>query len=413
MKVQSKESTKIYAFISYSRKDIEVAEWLHGKLEKYPYPTELVDEEHRPNHDKLVRRVFIDKTDLHIEGRSFSDSIKDALSEAKYLILLCSENSAKSEYVDKEVKYFLKTHNNDYSHIVTMFIDKVADSIPPSIEGTIIMERHFPIYDTNLPQKSQANLYCFYQVVAFILGIDFNIVYDRYEQYTRKKERKNKIRIALFISMLCGIIVLLSYSIYESLQKIDQQKQLLETEQALTKFEKDVFPAALVFGYEENFLSPVIDFLDSVSPNYAYYIILPKSATSLENQQQRFMDLKQKLKEEIGMDSISIVHLNTRMKRGSQVSKMCFEDQSIDNIYVDFASTTSAFLNIAKYKKENVAYENIPIDSIINDYSNTFIAKAKELLGDKAGRVKFFTDMNLFIDDLKETLNERTPIAAQ
>jgi hypothetical protein len=398
------KSTKIYAFISYSRKDIEIAEWLHAKLEKYPYPTNLVDEAHRPYHEKLMRRIFIDKTDLHIESRSFSDAIKDALEESKYLILLCSENSTKSAFVDKEVHYFLKTHDNDYSRIVTLFIDKVADSVPPSIENSSIMERHFPIYNSNLPQKSKANLYCFYQIVAYLLGLDFNIVYDRYEKYESRKHRRNNIRIAIFIAMLCGIIALLSYSIYASMQKIGQQKKLLETEQSLTKFEKDVFPAALVFGYQENFLSPVIDYLDSVSPGYVFYIILPKSANSLENQQTRFADFKQKLKEEICVDSLTVVHLDTRMKRGSQLSKICFDNTEIDNVYIDFASTTSAFLKIAKYKKENAAYNDIPIDSIIMDYSNTFISKTRELLGNKADRVKFYTDIDAFINDVKQTI---------
>lgn len=92
------------------------------------------------------------------------------------------------------------------------------------------------------------------------------------------------------------------------------------------------------------------------------------------------------------------------MKRGSQLSKICFDNTEIDNVYIDFASTTSAFLKIAKYKKENAAYNDIPIDSIIMDYSNTFISKTRELLGNKADRVKFYTDIDAFINDVKQTI---------
>ena len=40
----------IFGFISYSRKDKRIANWLHAQLENYAYPIELVDEYQRPPH---------------------------------------------------------------------------------------------------------------------------------------------------------------------------------------------------------------------------------------------------------------------------------------------------------------------------------------------------------------------------
>lgn len=53
---------KYFAFISYKRGEVdgEVANWIHTKLEKYPYPIENVLEENRPNDNKFVRDIFID-----------------------------------------------------------------------------------------------------------------------------------------------------------------------------------------------------------------------------------------------------------------------------------------------------------------------------------------------------------------
>ena len=156
---------EILAFISYSRKDKIIANWLHSKLEKYPYPESLVKIENRPPDKKYLRPIFIDTKDLTVDEHPFNEKIKIALKESKFLILICSKNSVRSEYVDKEVKYFLKEHQNDYSKIVPFFIDEVSDNIPPSISNSSVMERHFPIYNTALGEKSEANIYCFYQTV--------------------------------------------------------------------------------------------------------------------------------------------------------------------------------------------------------------------------------------------------------
>lgn len=112
---------EILAFISYSRKDKIIANWLHSKLEKYPYPESLVKIENRPPDKKYLRPIFIDTKDLTVDEHPFNEKIKIALKESKFLILICSKNSVRSEYVDKEVKYFLKEHQNDYSKIVPFF----------------------------------------------------------------------------------------------------------------------------------------------------------------------------------------------------------------------------------------------------------------------------------------------------
>lgn len=69
-------STPLFAFISYSRKDKTVANWLHTKLEKYPYPQDLVSTEFRPPHPRFVRRVFIDTKDLAVTDDSFTYDIR-------------------------------------------------------------------------------------------------------------------------------------------------------------------------------------------------------------------------------------------------------------------------------------------------------------------------------------------------
>lgn len=51
-----------FAFISYKRGCIDesIANWIHSKLEKYPYPNNLVSDENKPDNPKYIRKVFID-----------------------------------------------------------------------------------------------------------------------------------------------------------------------------------------------------------------------------------------------------------------------------------------------------------------------------------------------------------------
>ena len=83
---------KTLAFISYSRKDKSVAHWLHSKLEKYPYPKVSISIENRPPDKKYLRPIFIDVKDLSVDEHPFSEKIKAALRDSRFLILICSKH---------------------------------------------------------------------------------------------------------------------------------------------------------------------------------------------------------------------------------------------------------------------------------------------------------------------------------
>ena len=63
--------TKYFAFISYKRGglDEQVANWIHSKLEKYPYPVDMVSPNNRPEHESLIRRIYIKSTKVHPKSR--------------------------------------------------------------------------------------------------------------------------------------------------------------------------------------------------------------------------------------------------------------------------------------------------------------------------------------------------------
>lgn len=391
---------KFSAFISYSRKDLSVARWLHTKLEKYPYPKDLTRKEYKPYDEKLFRPVFMDLKDLSPTEHPFNEKIKEAIEKSRFLILICSAHSSKSVYVEKEVGYFLKTHNDDYTKIVPLFLDRVEpDTIPPFILHTPVMERHFPIYNTTLRPNSEANTCCFYQVAAYLLGTDFTLLYDRYERYAIRKRRKLYFRIGLLIALLLAVIVEMFFLTRNLQQKV-------EAERRQTEFEKKVYPKSIVMGYHKNFLQPVINYLKKGGEDFRIMILMPTKEREIDNQQQRLRDTNSSVARSLEIDSLSFVTLQTEMKRGSKVTVINSRDSVFRNVYLDFASTTSSFKGIAEYKRENEYYMQTDINDLINEYAQTFIAETKEELRGDSVYVEFFTSRDDLVEGLREYRNK-------
>ena len=95
------------AFISYSHneKDAFAAEQLHKTLEHYHIPKRI----QQSSGKKKIERVFRDREEMPISF-NLASNIQEALEQSEFLILMCSPNSIKSEWVQREVETFLKSH---------------------------------------------------------------------------------------------------------------------------------------------------------------------------------------------------------------------------------------------------------------------------------------------------------------
>ena len=110
---------KYWAFLSYSHQDNLVkrkdsvaahyrwAEWLHEALENWHVPAEF-KQRRLPGDVAMPERffpVFQDEKELPLNA-DLAGSIRTALEESRFLIVICSPRSAKSFYVNEEVRYF-------------------------------------------------------------------------------------------------------------------------------------------------------------------------------------------------------------------------------------------------------------------------------------------------------------------
>ncbi|MBR4195494.1 MAG: toll/interleukin-1 receptor domain-containing protein [Synergistaceae bacterium] len=94
-----------FAFISYSHEDKEIAQKLQKRLERYHMPAKLLQA--HPELPKKLSPIFRDESDISGKG-TLIETLHDNLRRSQYLILICSPSSAKSVYVNDEVKYLLR-----------------------------------------------------------------------------------------------------------------------------------------------------------------------------------------------------------------------------------------------------------------------------------------------------------------
>ncbi len=122
------------AFISYSRSDREVAIALQSRLEGYVLPEALRQISPGLRRDaRPLKPVFRDEDEL-VPGQDLPERILAGLRGAQYLIVVCSPNAAKSEWVEKEILEFAAMGKTDDILAV------VADGEPRAAERRLTPE---------------------------------------------------------------------------------------------------------------------------------------------------------------------------------------------------------------------------------------------------------------------------------
>ena len=106
---RSRTALRYFAFLSYSHKDEELAEWLHEELEGFHVPPELAGR--LTDNGVIPKRlapIFRDEHEL-AAASDLSVEIEQALGSSQYLIVLCSPEAAKSRWTNAEIELFKRT----------------------------------------------------------------------------------------------------------------------------------------------------------------------------------------------------------------------------------------------------------------------------------------------------------------
>jgi hypothetical protein len=117
---------KYRAFISYSHADTSWAKWLHRGLEGFRIDKDLVGRETAmgaiPN---TLSPIFRDRDDF-VAGDTLSEQTPEALDASQALVVICSPASAKSHYVNEELRLFKSRHAD--RQVIPLIVGGTPDS---------------------------------------------------------------------------------------------------------------------------------------------------------------------------------------------------------------------------------------------------------------------------------------------
>src|SRR6202034_225629 len=107
------DSPKYRAFISYSHRDSEWADWLHKGIETYRPPRVLIGTSTvRGVVPKRLTPVFRDREEL-ASATDLGTVISGALEQSACQIVICSPPAAKSRWVNEEILAFKRLGRED------------------------------------------------------------------------------------------------------------------------------------------------------------------------------------------------------------------------------------------------------------------------------------------------------------
>lgn len=204
---------KRYAFISYNHKDVKWAKWLQDKLESYKLPSDIHNEF---EDSRYLRPVFRDKTDLNTG--ILANELRKELEESKYLVVICSPNSAKSAWVSDEVKAFIEMGRLDF--IIPFIVSGTPHNYKDRDYNSPYDDECYPTFlRQHTQQHPELELLgisadevgkekAFIRVVSRMLGVSFDVLWKRHER--QKRNRK----IMTILSSLSFIAVMILIWIY-------------------------------------------------------------------------------------------------------------------------------------------------------------------------------------------------------
>lgn len=183
-----------FAFISYNHKDVKWAKWLRRKLEWYRLPSEIHNEF---DDSRYLRPIFRDRDEL--DSGVLGDELRKHLENSKYLIVICSPNSATSEWVSNEVQAFIDMGRLEY------IIPFVVEGAPQTYSNadavkSALMGECFPyalrLWNLQHPQDAPLGIAvtddggrdkqkAFIRVVSRMLDVSFDTLWQRHKREIR------------------------------------------------------------------------------------------------------------------------------------------------------------------------------------------------------------------------------------
>lgn len=175
---------KYFAFISYNSKDVKWGSRLQRKLEGYKMSATLCSEKGWSRTP--LNPIFFAPTD--IQPNDLTEELKARLQASRHLIVICSPNSAQSEWVGKEIAYFHSLGRKSNIHF--FIVDGIPNSNDPKTEcfNSVIKSLGLDgILGANINERNYSWQYlnrqrAYVQLITKLLGIEFDAIWQRHKR---------------------------------------------------------------------------------------------------------------------------------------------------------------------------------------------------------------------------------------
>lgn len=197
------EQYTYYAFISYKREDEKWARWIQKKLERYTIPSVIRQGDSRM--PRQIRPVFRDNTDL--TGGLLIKGLKSELLNSRYLIVICSPNATKSEWVNQEIKTFIETGRLE--QIIPFIVAGKPNAKDPEKECFPQALRELPadkeLLGINIQELGKNA--AFVRLAATMLQVRFDALWQRH--------RRQQLRRRILFGCIAALMVLIGLFIWD------------------------------------------------------------------------------------------------------------------------------------------------------------------------------------------------------
>ena len=243
------------AFISYKHSPIDnkVAAEVQTQLERFRIPKAIREK----TGIQKIDRIFRDKEELNITS-DLNETIETALENSDFLIVICSTHTKESIWVEREIEFFLKTHNRD--HIMTVVCEGEPIDVVPEILFYKEMELMTEDGNVELVKVPMEPLSCDYRMdfrkarkeelprlAAAILGCGYDDLRQRQRRYRQRRNAILATAAGVALASLAGYYAYTAAQIQENLeQALINQSEYLASESQNKMAEGDRMTAMLL-----------------------------------------------------------------------------------------------------------------------------------------------------------------------
>ena len=199
------QARRFSAFISYNSADAPFARRLHKRLETYRLPRRLRSVHPGSGHpgdeapDRL-KPVFRDADEM-TATYDLSTAVREALAQSDYLIVVCSPNSAKSQWVAREIEYFRALHGD--THILAVLIAGTPQTaFPPALLGAAGHAELEPLA-ADFRKDSGYRRLAMLRLVAELAGVGL-------DQLVQRDAQRHMRRVVATVSGVAAVLVLVA-----------------------------------------------------------------------------------------------------------------------------------------------------------------------------------------------------------